>query len=332
MPEITLSLPAAVGLLALFLSIGAVMVFFGLRSKPEAVIPFTPTVTATLTSTVTITPTDLPPTATSTPEPTPTPITYKVAPGETCLVIAAHYGISVEAIRQANNLSVECLLSTGQDLKIPQPTPTVTPLPTSTLSAAQQTEQACTKVDHEVGENETPNSVAAQYNVPWQAIKEENGLPGDVVYLGQSLKIPLCRRVEPAGPTATPTPPPPYPAPNLLLPADGAFFTLAEDTVTLQWAAVGTLRENEGYMVVVEHVTGGQGEKLERFVTDTKFMVPSTFRPNDRNAHIFYWWVVSVRQTGTDSEGKPSYEPAGGVSPKRSFSWSGVAAASTPSP
>lgn len=332
MPVITLSLPAAIGLLAVFLSIGAIMVYFGLRTKPEAVLQFTPTATATLTATATVTPTDAPPTATSTPEPSPTPITYQVAEGETCLVIAAHFGISVEAIRMANNLSVDCLLSSGMNLRIPHPTATVTPLPTATLSTAQETEQACSKVEHIVGENETPGSVATTYGVPWQAIKEENGLPGDVVYLGQSLTIPLCRRVEPAGPTATPTPLPPYLAPNLLLPADGAYFSLAEDSITLQWASVGTLRDNEGYMVVVEHVTGGQGEKIERFVTDTKFVVPSSLRPNDRNAHIFYWYVVTVRQSGTDSEGRPTYEAAGAVSNRRSFSWSGAGTVSTPAP
>jgi LysM repeat protein len=334
MPQITLSIPAAIALLALFLTIGAVMVFFALRSQPEAIVQITPTSTATLTPTPTITPTDPPPTSTSTPQPTPTPLNHRVSANETCLGIALYFGVSVEAIRQANNLNLDCTLSIGQDLKIPQPTPTVTPLPTSTLSVPQLTEQACQKIQYTVEEGDTPTTIALNYNVPWEAIKEENGLVGDMVRYGQKLDIPLCRRNAPAGPTPTPTPLPPYLAPNLLLPPDGAFFSLADDTITLQWAAVGTLRDNEGYMVVVEHVTGGQGEKLERFVTDSKFIVPSTFRPTDRNAHIYYWYVVTVRQAGTDAEGKQAYEPAGGASPKRSFSWSGsgAGAATPPAP
>lgn len=332
MPEVTLSLPAAIGLLALFLTIGAVMVFFALQSKPEIVVNFTPTATITVTSTATTTPTEPPPTATHTPEPSPTPLSYTVALGQTCGEIAAQFGVSVEAIRLANNLSVECILSVGRELIIPQPTSTVTPLPTATLSVAQQTEEACTRVVHTVIEGDTPNGIANAYNVPWQAIKEENGLVGDGVYTGNNLIIPLCKRPTPLGPTATPTQPPPYPAPNLLLPADGAPFTLTDDMVTLQWAAVGTLKDNEGYMVVVEHVTGGQGDKFERFVTDTKLIVPSSFRPNDRNAHIYNWWVVTARQAGTDTEGNPVYEPAGNASVKRSFSWSGAGAASTPTP
>ena len=56
MPEITLSLPAAIGLLALFLTIGAVLVFYALKTKPEVVLALT----ATPTVTITITPTETP--------------------------------------------------------------------------------------------------------------------------------------------------------------------------------------------------------------------------------------------------------------------------------
>lgn len=330
MPAITLSIPAAIALLALFLTAGAMMVFFALRSRPEIVAAVTPTNTATVTYTPTITSTDAPPTATSTPEPSPTPISYEVRPGETCSQIAVHFQISIEAIRVANNLNMECGISPGQTLNIPQSTPTPTALPTSTANPLQQTETACDKIIYEVLENDTPNKIAGMYNVPWEAIKEENGLPGDVVWAGTNLVIPLCKRPTPQGPTATPTPLPPYQAPNLLLPSEGAPFTLSDDTITLQWASVGTLKDNEGYLVTVEHVTGGQGEKLVRFVTDTKLIIPSTFKPSDRNANIYYWSVLTVRQVGTDSEGKPVYEPAGAASVKRSFSWSGSAGAAPP--
>jgi LysM repeat protein len=329
MPEITLSIPAAIAMLALFLTAGAMMVFFALRSRPEMVVAATVTNTATVTETATVTPTEAPPTATHTPEPSPTPITYEVRPGETCSQIAVHFQVSIEAIRLANNLNMECGISPGQRLNIPQPTATPTQLATATQNPLQQTETACDKIIYEVQPNDTPNKIAGMYNVPWEAIKEENGLPGDTVWAGTNLVIPLCKRPTPQGPTATPTPLPPYQAPNLLLPSEGAPFSLTDDTITLQWASVGALKDNEGYLVTVEHVTGGQGEKLVRFVTDTKFIVPSTFKPNDRNAHIYYWWVVTVRQTGTDAEGKPVYEPAGTASVKRSFSWSGSAAPAT---
>jgi LysM repeat protein len=330
MPEITLSLPAALGLLALFLSIGAVMVFFALRSQPEVVAAVPPTSTPTLEFTQTVTPTDAPPTATSSPMPTPTPVEYVVQPGDTCLGIAGLFEISILSITLENNLSSECFLSPGMTLFIPQPTATVTPLPTATLSSLQETEQACSKDTYIVKDNDTLSSIAFNYNISQAAIKEENGLVGDTVFLGQPLVIPLCQRATPMGPTITPTPLPPYPAPNLLLPADGAPFTINDETVTLQWASVGTMRDSEAYAVTVEDVTEGQSRKLVRYVTDTKFIVPSSFRSTDRNPHVFRWSVLTVRQAGTDADGNPAWEPAGAPSIQRVFTWSSSAPAATP--
>jgi LysM repeat protein len=330
MPEITLSLPAALGLLALFLSIGAVMVFFALRSQPEVVAAVPPTSTPTLEFTQTVTPTDAPPTATSSPMPTPTPVEYVVQPGDTCLGIAGLFEVSIISITLENNLSSECFLSPGTTLFIPQPTATVTPLPTATLSSLQETEQACSKDTYIVKDNDTLSSIAFNYNISQAAIKEENGLVGDTVFLGQPLVIPLCMRATPMGPTITPTPLPPYPAPNLLLPADGAPFTINDETVTLQWASVGTMRDSEAYAVTVEDVTEGQSRKLVRYVTDTKFIVPSSFRSTDRNPHVFRWSVLTVRQAGTDADGNPAWEPAGAPSIQRVFTWSSSAPAATP--
>jgi LysM repeat protein len=331
MPEITLSLPLALGLLALFLTIGAVFVLLAVRSQPEVIVPMTDTATITITVTPSITPTQAPPTATSTPQPTPTPITYQVKAGDTCLGIALLYSISVRDIVLLNNLSSDCIINPGDNLQIPQPTPTPTSLPTSTISVGEQTEQACEKVSYTVLEGDTLGSIAQAYGVPMEAIRVENGLPGDTVFLGQALTVPLCKRPTPQGPTPTLTVPPPYPAPNLLLPANGAPFTLSDDTITLQWASVGTLRENESYMVTIEDVTEGQGRKLVEYVTDTKFMIPASFRPNASTPHVYFWWVTTVRQTGTNQEGEPSWETAGTASERRAFTWAGVASR-TPTP
>ena len=90
------------------------------------------------------------------------------------------------------------------------------------------------------------------------SFKEYNGLVNDTVRSGQVINIPLCQRLATPGPSPTPTLPPPYAAPNLLLPADGTAFSLpGDETVTLQWAAVGTLRETEAYAVNVLDVTDG---------------------------------------------------------------------------
>jgi LysM repeat protein len=333
MPSITLSLPVAIGLLALFLAIGAIMVYFALRTTPEVIIEMTPTSTETITPTPSNTPTLPPPTATNTPEPSPTPITYQVQADDSCLGIAAFFDITLESLITLNNLPIACdTLSIGQTLLIPQPTPTNTALPSATFSIAEQTEAACEKVEYVVQENDTLGTIAENYQVPMEAIREENGLPGDTVPLGQAIIIPLCRRFATPGPSPTPTPPPPYPAPNLLLPADGAPFTIADDSITLQWASVGTLRENEAYAVYIEDATAAQGITLLDYVTDTRYIVPVTLRPSENRAHAFYWWIVVARQTSIDESGNPIWEDAGTMSVRRVFTWTGGGAAATPTP
>lgn len=332
MPELTLSLPLALGLLALFVGIGAAAVFFTLRTTGRVVEP-TAVPTPTTTPTLTLTPTA---TATSTPVPTFTPIPpveYTVASGDSCLSIAIAFDVSFQSIILLNNLPAACnTLVIGQKILVPRPTPTASPAPSSTLSMGDATDAACEKYVYTVTATDTLFGISLNFNVPMDAIKEYNGLAGDYVYEGQILNIPTCKRNPTPGPSPTPTTPPPYPAPNLLLPPDGASFTLANDTFTLQWAAVGELRPNEFYGVSVVDLTDPNQRRLTDYVTDTKFIVPTSFRPVDALPHVMKWWVLVIRQVGTDAEGKPIYEAAGAPSDQRAFSWVGASISTTPKP
>lgn len=338
LPSVTLSLPALLGLIALLVLLGAALVFAAMRINPEptAVDQPTDTLTPTVTATASLTPTALPPTVTHTPLPTPTPIEYVVKLGDSCGGIAIAFGVSIQSIVAENPaLSADCRnIFEGQTLMIPHPTPTPTALPTSTLTDAEATFAACEVAEYVVKENDTLGAIAANYQVSKEAISEWNGLVNDFVRFDQVLKIPLCKRSGTPEPTSTPTPPPPYPAPNLLLPADGAVFTLADDTVPLQWALVGTLRENEAYAVTIENLTEGQGLKDVEYVVDTKFLIPTRYRPSSA-ANVFRWSVVTVRQTTTDREGNPIWEVAGAPSTPRVFVWlgsGGVSSTPTPTP
>ena len=330
LPELTLSLPLAIGLILIILAIGAGLIYLILRGSGQvgAVLP---TATITVTPTLEQSPT---PTTTNTPEPTFTPlppIEHSVQTGETCSLIALYYGVSIQSIAELNNLPPDCgILSVGQKIQVPQPTPTASPMPTTTLSVAQKTEVACQKVEVRVGENDTLSSIAANYNISIETLKTYNGLTSDIIYSGQIINIPLCERLPTPGPTPTPTLPPPYPPTNLLLPADGTIFSATNDTITLQWAAVGGMREGEAYAITIEDLTEGQGRKLVDYATDTKYTIPVTFRPADTVPHIIRWWVQPVRQSGTTKEGEQIWVPAGAASASRVFGWSGISAASTP--
>ncbi|MEA2008595.1 MAG: LysM peptidoglycan-binding domain-containing protein, partial [Chloroflexota bacterium] len=247
MPKITLGLPAAIGLVAVFLAIGAVMVYIALQQTGQVVEPTT-TPTLTQTATLTITPTPATPTPTYTPQPSPTPLTYTVSAGDSCITIAAAFDVSIRSIVLLNDIPADCnTLFEGQELQIPHPTPTASPYPTATLSGIEATRDACEQVRYVVQEGDTLSTIAQNYAVPISAIKDYNGLVNNTVYTDLPLIIPLCERAATPGPSPTPTPPPPYPAPSPLLPTDGAAFTLEDGTVSLQWSSVGLINANEAY-------------------------------------------------------------------------------------
>ncbi len=336
MPSVTLSLPVLVGLLIVLVGAGGGGVYFFTRpTRVPTGGAVVPTATATITPTITITFTA---TSTSLPTSTVTPIPpkeYTVKEGDYCSTIAYAFNVPINVIIQANTnlINSDCTnLAPGMKLLIPVPTPTSPPLPTATPNSAQATESSCVTVDYKVQANDTLGKIAANYNVPSQAIKDWNGMTSDTVFEGNTLKIPTCKRYPTPGPTPTATPPPPYPAANLLLPADGAAFLSSSDVITLQWSAVGDLRQNESYAVTIEDLTSGSGNKFIDYVTDTKYIVPATLRPTDPSPHIFRWTVLPVRQTGSNKDGQPIYAPGGQVSSARVFAWIGGVPGPTPTP
>jgi len=329
MPEITLSVPVILVMLFLFIVIGGGLTYMGLNAT-GTLIDVTPTSTPEATLPATLTPTPEPPTATITPQASYTPSNYIVQSGDSCNAIAFAFKISVQSIILENNLNAACGLFENQELKIPHPTFTPIPLATNTPGSAQATIDACETVLHVVAENENLGLIEASYGVPSVAIIEWNGKTTDSVYVGERIYIPLCMAEFVAGATVTPSPAPPYPAPELLLPRNGESFDLSNDTVALQWSSVGQLRENEFYQVTIIDLTSGENLQLVEVVRDTKFVVPTSFRPSDNKPHVFQWFVVAVARRGQDEDGNPTYDAGGAVSEAHYFTWSGLAPASTP--
>ncbi|MCH8093654.1 MAG: LysM peptidoglycan-binding domain-containing protein [Chloroflexi bacterium] len=332
----SLDLRLALLLVAVLALVSAGITFAASRTIFPAAADETPTGTPTPTATQSLIPSPTP-TSSRVPSVTPRPpIRYTVVEGDTCGGIAFFFDVTIRSMIEINNLGTECLLSVGTEILVPQPTATVTPEPTNTLAPAEATEAACPKDNYTVVANDSLFAIAQNYNVSMQSIKDFNGLIADTVFEGQRLVIPLCERLTIGGATPTPTRPPPYPAPNLLLPRDGEPFTLANETVSLQWAAVGALREGEFYRVTVADVTEqmiGSGSKLlVDYVSDTKYIIPTEFRSSGTVPHVFRWWIEPVRLSGTSASGEPRYSSAGARSVRRVFTWSGSAEAPTASP
>jgi LysM repeat protein len=319
-------------ILLLLLVAGGVLAF--LYATGRLRLPGLTTVVEAPTATVTASLTAPPPatasaTATETPVPTDTPlppVEYAVVANDTCVGIAVEYNVSAESIITLNNLDPNCNLAVGRVLLIPQPTPTVTPLPTATLGGPVETQVP--RVTYTVHAGDTLQAIANFYGVTVGDLMEVNGIanPNDIQE-GQVLIIPTERIVTP-GPTPTATPPPPWPAPNQLLPADGAAFAGGE-VVTLQWTSVGTLRADESYFVTVEDVTCNCARFYRQPTTETKLIVPASFKHTDDALHVYRWTVTTVRQRSSTG-GQPEFDPAGASSAIRDFVWMGGAAATAP--
>jgi LysM repeat protein len=317
-----LLLVVVLGVVGYLFASGRINIPWPVRGAAAEETPPTPTAPATNTPPPTITAL---PTATETVAPTATPLPpaeYTVQTGDTCVSIAVEYNVSWQSIVALNGLDPNCNLRPDQVLLIPQPTGTPTPLPTATLGAVVSTQVP--RTTYEVHAGDTLLGIANFYGVTVADLMEVNGITDPTsIREGQILIIPLERVVTP-GPTPTATPPPPWPAPNQLLPADGQTFA-ATDTVTLQWTSVGTLRPDEFYYVTIEDVTCNCARFYRQPTTDTKLIVPATFRHADTSIHIYRWTVTTVRQKSAGSS-QADFDPAGATSPIRDYIWLGGSA------
>jgi LysM repeat protein len=72
------------------------------------------------------------PDPTATPEPTPEPVIYIVKPNDTISSIAQDFGITTQALLDANGLDADSTIKPGDKLIIPPPPPSPTPEATPT--------------------------------------------------------------------------------------------------------------------------------------------------------------------------------------------------------
>jgi LysM repeat protein len=105
---------------------------------------------------------------------------HKVAAKETLFSISRLYDVSVDEIKSWNNLK-DNALNLGQELVIKKKSAALT---TTTLPAMQSIKGA-----HTVAAKETLYSIARQYNITVQQLREWNSLTADEVKIGQTLFV-----------------------------------------------------------------------------------------------------------------------------------------------
>lgn len=118
---------------------------------------------------------------------------HVVKPGQNLTQIASSYGVSVQAIVQANNLWNPNVIYAGQVLKIPVP-----------CAPPPSTPSGCTAI-HVVKRGEYLKVIATRYGTTVNVLVQLNGIKNpNLIYPGQRLKVPVrCQSPQP-----TPTPPP----------------------------------------------------------------------------------------------------------------------------
>ncbi len=127
------------------------------------------------------------------------PIIHTIQRGETLGTIAQAYGVTVDQILQANNITNPNTIYAGQELQI-WTADASAPLPEEATAEAPAAEPSSdtilptpepVEITHIVQRGEHLSQIARTYGVPWTSIAEANGITNpNTIYAGMSLTIP----------------------------------------------------------------------------------------------------------------------------------------------
>ncbi len=124
--------------------------------------------------------------------------THELAPGETLTRVSSQYGVSVDALQQANEITDPTKIRAGQTLKIPASMPTAAPVaaapPAPKPAVAAPTDIADSGKTYEVVKGDNPVKIAKHLNVSYDALMKLNGIEDPrKLQIGQTLKVPAAR-------------------------------------------------------------------------------------------------------------------------------------------
>lgn len=345
-----------VGAVAVVALVAGLLVFFSGIPNP-IVTSAAPTTTRTraVRTPTSIIITATPPANTETPTPRPTPymVEYIVKSGDVLINIANQFDVTVDQIRDANNLTSD-IIRVGDKLLIPQPTPTPKPgavaqvtnaPPTATATATQvafatptlialsnpTSAQATTPtptagvVVYYVQSGDNLGTISKAFSTTVDSIMAINKMSNTTIRVGQAITIPVgawtptftpTRSVER---TITPTPQYTYNAPALLSPGANAEIN---GSATFQWTAVGVLPDSASYIISLRY-TDGENEMTSAFDAGRGTSLRIDTSPSGIPDTEYTWYVIVVRSIGCGPASPDATQPCA-VSPPsgtRTFLW-----------
>ncbi len=129
---------------------------------------------------------------------------HTVEAGQTYYSLSRYYGVRLDDLLSANNLTLQDKLAVGQTLVIqnipsgyptgqptsaPAPAAAVSPKPSSSAPPVSAAAPATAPTYHVVGKGETLYRISKTYNVSVEQLQQWNDLPDSVVKEGQKLKV-----------------------------------------------------------------------------------------------------------------------------------------------
>ncbi|WP_397537224.1 LysM peptidoglycan-binding domain-containing protein [Rummeliibacillus pycnus] len=125
--------------------------------------------------------------------------TYKVKNGDSLYVIAQKYNTTVSQLKKSNNLTSD-MIYVGQNIKTNSKSITKVSTASVTKKTTTTTKQSRT---YKVKSGDYLAKIAAYHNIPISSLMKENHLADDMIYVGQTLKIPGTSTVKVASTTDT---------------------------------------------------------------------------------------------------------------------------------
>ncbi len=247
--------------------------------------------------------------------------THTVAAQETLFSISRIYGVTVDEIKQWNNLT-DNTLALGQELIIKKSTNVTIQPPLTQVSVNPQT----VKTVHTVGAKETLFSISRQYGVSVEQLRQWNSLATDELKIGQSLFV-----SQPAyGHTANTSTTPPVTQPITITPPVTQTVIAQEEKKPEVVTPPATIKISENVSGSDEVRESGLAELIEGTDGNRKYLALHRTAPSGtilkvrnemNNREVFVRVMGKLPETAPNEKvvikiSKSAYEKLGAIDPK----------------